>query len=74
MRDVILYAGLPDPEDEGSTMLRNEKNCLTNVTASYTRRLKTSAALLRAPELSHLKKCSYEITWRHIISNNTGIP
>jgi hypothetical protein len=51
-RDVTLYVGLLDPEGEGSTMFRNVKNCHTNGTVSHTKRLKSSATPVRAPELS----------------------
>jgi len=48
-RNATLYVWPLDPEGEGSTMLRNVTNCQTNGTASYTRRLKSSAIPLRAP-------------------------
>jgi hypothetical protein len=55
-RDATLYVGLLDPKGEGSTMLRNVKNCQTNGTAPYPKRLKSSAILVRAHELSCFQK------------------
>jgi hypothetical protein len=51
-RDVALYVELLDHEGEGITVLRYVKNCQTNVTESYTKRLKSSAILVRAIELA----------------------
>jgi hypothetical protein len=39
-----------DPEDEGSTILRNVGNCSPNDTESHFRRLESSAA----PQMSHI--------------------
>jgi hypothetical protein len=55
-RDATLHIALLDPEVEGSTVLRNVKNCQTNGTASYSKRLKFLAILVRAHKLSNCYK------------------